>query len=140
VPSYFDTSALAKLILVEDGTTDAFALWDATDRVLTSLLTYPEIRSAMSAALRDGRVARARYAEVRAELDAYWERLHAAELSEPLAEVAGDLADLYGLSGADAVQVATALAMGGPDVIFVTWDRKLADAAHDLGLIVSPPS
>jgi predicted nucleic acid-binding protein len=47
---YFDSSALVKLLLEEDGRQVSLAVWDAVDTPATSGLAYPEVRAALAAA------------------------------------------------------------------------------------------
>ena len=56
------------------------------------------------------------------------------EVTRVLAGIAGDIAEALSLRGYDAVHVAAAYAIGDPELILVTWDRKLADAARNVGL------
>src|SRR5205823_1184701 len=47
------------------------------------------------------------------------------ELSSPVADDAGDLADQFALTGADAVHLASGLAVSDDEAVFLTWDRRL---------------
>ena len=131
---YFDTSALVKLFLREPGTEIVRQLWDgAVDRV-TAAATYPEARSAIAVAARDGRIGRDRKRSAVIELDGRFADLHVVALDAPLAVEAGALADHHALRGYDAVQLASALTLG--DVLMATWDAALAHAARSSGLSV----
>ncbi|MCB0972865.1 MAG: PIN domain-containing protein, partial [Acidimicrobiales bacterium] len=61
------------------------------------------------------------------------------ELSQPIAEDAAALAERRALKGADAIHLASALALDG-DLVFTTWDRRLHAAARAQGLRVAPAS
>ena len=50
---YFDSSALVKLVVEEDGSDVAAELWDGCDAALASRLAYPEVRAALAAACRN---------------------------------------------------------------------------------------
>lgn len=50
---------------------------------------------------------------------------------------AGELAYLHGLSGLDAIQLASAVALG-PALVFAAWDGRLRNAALAEGLAVAP--
>lgn len=54
--AYFDSSALVKLVIEEEGSEDAALLWDGTDSVLTSRVAHPEVRTALAAAHRASRL------------------------------------------------------------------------------------
>jgi predicted nucleic acid-binding protein len=51
-----------------------------------------------------------------------------------LARHAGEYAEEQELRGYDAVHLATALELGDEEVVLVTWDRDLAQAAERVGL------
>lgn len=57
-----------------------------------------------------------------------------------LARSAGELAELHGLRGYDAVHLASAIGVEDARLITVTWDRDLADAAVACGYAVVPAS
>jgi predicted nucleic acid-binding protein len=73
-----------------------------------------------------------------AELNALNAELVIVGVDEALAQRAGELADERALRGYDAVQLASALALGPGDTILATWDRDLSNAAVDTGLAVAP--
>ncbi len=54
--------------------------------------------------------------------------------------VDGDLAEIHGLRGYDAVHLATALGVNAASLLVATWDRELARGAIEAGCSVSPPS
>ena len=51
--AYFDSSALVKLVVQEEGSDLAADLWDSCDAALASRLAYPEVRAALAAAGRN---------------------------------------------------------------------------------------
>ncbi len=55
-------------------------------------------------------------------------------VDQALARHAGERAEDLGLRGYDAVHLATALELGDEEVVLVTWDRDLAQAAECVGL------
>ncbi len=50
---YFDSRALVKLVVQEEGSDLAAELWDSCDAALASRLAYPEVRAALAAASRN---------------------------------------------------------------------------------------
>jgi len=44
---YLDSSAFVKLVVEEDGSDLAAALWDGCDAAVSSRLAYPEVRAAL---------------------------------------------------------------------------------------------
>lgn len=136
--AYFDSSALVKLVVEEDGSRDVAALWDGADAVVTSRVAHPEVRSALAAARRDGRLDETDH-EV-AERD--WRDFHAAlrmvEVSERVEDAAGRLAESHALSGFDAIHLASAITLVDAPLVVATWDRRLLRAARTIGLVTLP--
>lgn len=138
---YFDCSALVKLILSEEeGAPLAQELAQDSTTLYTSLLTYPEALSALSGARRDGRLSDSGLLDALQSFQVIWPEFYLIDFADSIADRAGELALSYPLSGADAVQIASALAMQqDARLTFVTWDRRQARAASRLGFAVQPP-
>jgi predicted nucleic acid-binding protein len=60
------------------------------------------------------------------------------ELSRTVAARGGELATTQTLSGADAIHLASAEALGVAGVVVATWDRRLHAAARKRGFSVAP--
>jgi predicted nucleic acid-binding protein len=58
------------------------------------------------------------------------------KLTDTLAHRAGELAQAHGLRGYDAVHLAAASAVADSDVVLVTGDSNLANAANSIGIAV----
>jgi predicted nucleic acid-binding protein len=141
VIAYFDTSALIKIIVEEDGSELARRLWNAADNVLTSRLTYPEARAGLAAARRGGRLSDVAYANAKRVLRRRLQGAQVIELAEEIAERAGDLAESHRLRGSDAVHLASVAEARDAQVVVATWDLDLRRAAEELGLaVVGRPS
>lgn len=136
--AFWDSSALVKLLVEEAGTDVAVALWDDSAGVVASRLSVPEMSAALAAAERGGRVDRARARVARNEWLRYLDALDVVEISAEIADHAAGLAVAHPLSGADAVHLATALALRDGELVLATWDRRLAAAAVAEGLSVVP--
>lgn len=67
-----------------------------------------------------------------------WPEIRAVELSASVARHAGRLAADRQLRGADAVHLASALAVGDPDLVVAVWDQRLGAAVTGEGLIAVP--
>jgi len=137
---YFDSSALVKLLIEEDGSELSLRLWTTADAAASSRLAYPEVRAALAAARRDRRVGARRYAAARAEWEELWSELRVVEPTSGLLQDAGDLAESQSLRGYDAVHLASALGLGEVEVTLVAWDERLRTAASKLGLPTAPDS
>ena len=55
-----------------------------------------------------------------------------------MAQRAGALAGEHALRGADAVHLASLLALGDPTALFVAWDRRLRTGALSVGARLVP--
>ena len=53
---YFDSSAFVNLVVEEDGSDLAAALWDGCDSAVSSRIAYPVVRAALAAAGRAHRL------------------------------------------------------------------------------------
>ena len=134
---YFDSSAFVKLIVEEEGSDLAAELWDKSDAAVSSRLAYPEVRAAIAAAARDHRLDSVAERVAVREWEQYWAGVRVVEFSGAVSDHAGTLAGEHRLRGADAVHLASALALGLDPVVAV-WDAGLASAVRDLGLVAVP--
>ena len=135
---YFDASALVKLVVDEDGSELAAALWDGCDTALSSRLSYPEVRAALAAAVRDHRIDSHSQRKVERDWERFWSAIQPVELTSAVERHAGQLADAHSLSGADAVHLASALAIELSDLVVAVWDRRLRESVLSAGLLVAP--
>ena len=136
----FDASALVKLLLDEGDAATVEALWTDTAEALVSVVGYAELRGSISRALRGGRILPDAYPTVRLELEQMWGSVVEIRLEGTLPHHAGALADRHGLGALDAIHLASALSIATPadQPTFVTFDRRLAEAAIAEGLVVLP--
>jgi predicted nucleic acid-binding protein len=136
---YFDSSAFVKLLIEEPDSDLAARLWDEADLVASSRLAYPEVAAALSAARRGGRISAAGERTARREWQGtFWPSARVVELTSEIATNAAELSQSFVLGGADAIHVASALALSEVAPILVAWDARLRDAALEAGLVVAP--
>ena len=133
-----DTSALLKLVVAEDGADHARLLWEQASEIVVSRLAWTEALAALAAARRGRRLSNEGYAAAVAILRACFARCTVVSVADHLVERAADLAADYDLRAADAIHLATALAVMEADFIFVTWDKRLRQAALQTGMVASP--
>jgi predicted nucleic acid-binding protein len=131
-------SALVKLVMEEVGTDLAAELWDGCDTALSSRLAYPEVRAALAASRRNRDLTASGFAEAERAWDELWAATRCGELTPAVERQAGHLAGLHALHGADAVHLASALAVGDPTLVVAVWDRRLHSAARAERLAVAP--
>jgi len=127
--AYLDTSALAKLILVEPG---SWGLGDlARDRpVVSSDLARVELPRAIRRFEVGGRAAQL--------TDGLLRRIVLLKLDRATLTRAAEI-EGAGLRSLDAIHLASAMSV--PELeVFVTYDRRLASAAEEAGLRVEAPA
>jgi uncharacterized protein len=135
---YFDSSALVKLLVQEQGSDLAAQLWDGCDAALASRLAYPEVCAALAAAGRNHDLSRDDLDVAERVWDQYWAAVRPVELTAAVQREAGQLARTHALRGADAVHLASALAVSDPELVIAAWDRRLHAGAAAAGLYVAP--
>jgi hypothetical protein len=138
--AYFDTSALVKLVLREPESGFVAGRWDAADDAYASTVGYVELHAAVARARRDGRVTESAASGVRADVDSLWRRVVTVAVDNAVVVRAGELAARHALAALDAIHLASALGIATPTdrPTFVTFDRRLAEAALAEGLAVLP--
>ena len=80
--AYFDASALVKLLVQEDGSAIAEALWDGCDAAASSRLAHPEVCSALAAAGRNHDLTARAVDEAFASWGSFWAAIRAIEANE----------------------------------------------------------
>lgn len=132
--AYFDTSAVVPLLVREPTTDRCTRFWDDATRIVSTRLVYPETCAALARAVRMRRLTALQLKAATAALDDLVEQVDIVEIVAELAHLAGRLAQRHGLRGYDAVHLAAGVAIADTDVVFVTGDFDLADAARAEGL------
>lgn len=112
----------------------AAELWSSAHPAASSILAYPEGRAALAAARRLGRLGEEGYRQALAAFEELYAELVTVGVDREIAARAGGHAEDLALRGYDAVHLATALELGDEEVVLVTWDRDLAQAAERVGL------
>ncbi len=135
---YFDASAFVKLLPTETGRSLASPLWDGCDAALSSRLAYPEVRAALAAAARNHDLTGSELADAERDWENFWAATRPVELIAAVEQHAGHLARAHALRGADAVHLASALAVGDPGLIVAVWDRRLHAGSQAAGCRVAP--
>jgi predicted nucleic acid-binding protein len=136
---YFDSSALVKLVVEEEGSELAAELWDGCDAALASRLAYPEVRAALAAAGRND-LADEDLETAEQAWERYWTAVRPVELTAAVERHAGQLTRSHALRGAGAVHLASALAVADPDLVVAVWDRRLHAGAAAASLHLAPAS
>jgi uncharacterized protein len=113
-------------------------LWQSVGEVVVSRLAWPEAVAALAAAQRGRRLTDEDHRTAIGALRLCFDRCTTVSVADRLVDQAADLAADLHLCAADAIHLATALAVVEADSLFVTWDRRLRLAAVQAGLGSAP--
>lgn len=131
---YLDTSSLIKLYVEENGSSEIESLVGQATLVCTSVVAYPEARSALARLSREGALTSDEHSLARADLDEDWPRYLAIEVSGAVWRAAGDLAEKHALRGFNSLHLASFLYLVdeglGEPVQFSSFDGRLNGAAQ----------
>ena len=97
-----------------------------------------EIRAALATAGRAHRLSMAQQSQAEAFWEGLWTATRAIELTAEITAHAGRLASLHALRNADAMHLASLLALGTDDTIFAVWDERLRSGALAAGVRTAP--
>lgn len=135
---YLDTSALLKLYVDEAGSDET---WQAVGEheLSTCRIAWVEAFAALARREREAPAAGPTWKEARRRLAQDWPALHIVDVTQSLAEKAGDLAEAFALRAYGALHLAAAQALHvalREGVSFACFDRRLNRAAQLLGLML----
>lgn len=129
---YLDTSSLVKLYLDEEGSATVRAQVAQATVVTTSVIAYPESRSAFARQHREGRLAEEDSLRLKTELGSDGSSFLTLHVSEAIWRHAGQLAETYALRGFDSLHLASFLSLARLDstrpIEFSGFDERLNEA------------
>ncbi|GJL67091.1 MAG: twitching motility protein PilT [Nitrospirales bacterium] len=135
--NYFDTSALIKAFLTEQGTDRTKHLLLRDELAATATITYAEMYSGFSRKHREGGLSTKQYTSVSEEFESYWPTCLQLHLTSEVLLLARDLIKRNPLRGFDAVHLASALRLEkeiAEPITFIASDERLLQAADSEGL------
>lgn len=131
---YLDTSSLIKLYIEENGSSEVESLIREASLVCTSVIAYPEARSALARLCREGALTAEEQALTKSDLVEDWAHYLAVEVTPTIWRSAGDLAEKHALRGFDSLHLASFLYLAseglGETVRFSSFDDRLNTAAR----------
>ena len=138
--AYFDSSSIVKWFFDEPHMDLSRTIRNDAKMIFTSLLTFPEVMSAINRAKKEERCSMAEMELVKGEFLRIWPDLVWIYINESLIQHAGQLIFRHGLRGSDAVHLASALLLkeegSGVAIFFSCFDKNLNRAARNEGLII----
>lgn len=126
---YFDTSALAKNYVVEDGSLHVTKLILENPENATSKLTYAEILSALTRRAKNGDLSHQKMKEVMDKFDDDWKSLLIVDLHDDLLPIIKRVIEKYQLKAADGIHLASAIWLK------ISLKENVAFASSDLNLL-----
>jgi len=132
---YLDTSSLVKLYVAEAGSPAVRRLVAEADVVATSVVAFPEARSAFARLAREGHLTAKKLASVRSAFLRDWDSFLKIRAFKRVYERAGELTEEHGLRGFDALHLASFLELVAQvegqeeEVAFSAFDERLNAAA-----------
>lgn len=135
--TYFDSSVLMKLYIDEAGSEEARGLFRLAALPVSSVLANVEVVASLHRARAGGRIKDVDLARVLTTFRANWARMGRFGV-DAVAERAVEVASRTHLKGADAIHLATCLALmdDGAELLLACADGPLAKAAGSEGVSV----
>jgi predicted nucleic acid-binding protein len=138
VIAYVDSSALVKLFLDERDSDIARDMWESGVPLATSRVSHAEVACALAAAVRSGRDGRGDVDVDVVDGGFFHRRANFVEVDAAVVGNAAVFGVRHGLSGLDAIHVASAVTLSDFMPVFVSWDERQRRAARAEGLGVYP--
>jgi len=129
--TYVDSSALLKNYFAEPDSLVAERLLRSDPVLVTSWVTFVEVRRNLARALRGPELREAKD-QFAADLDA----MALVAVDEAVCRAAAQIGEQLGVRSLDAIQLASAQRLAIPSLPFVTFDLRQAQAARSLGFTV----
>jgi predicted nucleic acid-binding protein len=131
MPAYVDSSVIVAALIGENRASEAQSLLRSDDVVISSWLTYVEVRrNLLWGTYRD------RVRQARLEFDEQINLIELIDVVEADWRSAADIAESTQLKSLDAVHLAVANKFNPEDVSFLTFDKKQASVARQMGFSV----
>jgi len=138
---FFDASAAVKVYHPETGTDKVMEIYRSADNVLViSNIAYTEVLSALNRKKQNRVISQLQFDDsIGKFFSDYQDKYLVMDLDEDIRISAGKLIMRRNIRSGDGIQLATALDSEDVDLIFVSADQKLCDAATSEGLQVLNP-
>jgi predicted nucleic acid-binding protein len=142
---YLDASAWVKRYYQETGTTWVQNLFAHNRAIACASLGLVEVMATLARKCKAQEISLSQLEQKAQELENDWDHLIHVQLTTEAVDIAKQLARELALRGADAVHLASALLLQGrfveedDQLIFVTSDHELKEAAQTSGLVVIDP-
>jgi len=129
--TYVDSSALLKNYFAEPDSSLAERLLNSDSVLVTSWVTFVEVRRNLARVLRGTELR-----EAKDQFAADMESMALVAVDESVCRAAAQIGEQLGVRSLDAIQLASAQRLAIPSLPFVTFDLRQAQAARSLGFAV----
>ncbi len=130
---YFDSSALVKRYVQEEGSDQVNALLKEGSIPVVSRLAYPEILAALTRRHKAGEIETTAFERIKKAFKADWASIAVVEIHKEIFQFIDEVIAKHALKGADSIHLSTALWLNKAakqDVVFVASDLELLKAAR----------
>ncbi len=124
---YFDTSALIKRYIDEEGSESVEALLGQADSICVSFITKIECISTLRRLLLEGLLDQSNYTVLKAEVVEDFQYFTVIDNKEIIQDLCIQLIDKHQLKTSDSIQLACAVAIKNQLDLFVVSDKKLKE-------------
>ena len=129
--TYVDSSALLKSYFTEPDSSVAERLLSGDSVLVTSWVTFVEVRRNLARALRGSELR-----EAKEQFITDLESMALVAVDETVCRAAAEIGEHLGVRSLDAIQLASAQRLAIPSLPFITFDLRQAQAARSLGFVV----
>jgi predicted nucleic acid-binding protein len=140
---YFDSSALVKRYVEEQGSDKVNALFEEKPIATASRLAYPEILAAITRRHKAGDIETGAFERIKTAFQADWTCFVVIEIHKEVIQFIDEVIAKHALKGAGSIHLSTALwlrkATKG-DIVFVASDLELLKAAKAENLRICNPA
>lgn len=136
---YLDTSALAKLYLMEEGSGKIKDIVENAEIVFSSVIALPEMFSALTQSRRANRLTQSEYQSIVSAFKRDWNRIYQIPVSVSVAQSAGKFAVKHSIRGMDAIHIASACLIQSESkgkISFCSADKEQCAAARKENFLV----
>ena len=137
--SYFDTSAIVKFYISETGSEAAREVFELSDVLATSSISYVETISVFTRINNDKKLSDSDYKNIISNFKKDWGDLFVLKIDNAIIKTAGQFIESYKIKGYDSVHLASAVILGqriNKIINFCCWDKKLNEAASKENLSI----
>lgn len=135
---FCDTSALVKLYIDEDGSSELRLMLQESDAVAVCRIAWAEAYAALCRRAREVPKDALLIEQAKAALASDWPKFVVLDIDQNLVELAGEYADTFALRGYDSIQLAAAFEanrISQTKLFFACYDLRLNKAAKLLGML-----